>query len=214
MFASIAARYDFANHFLSAGLDHSWRRRATAHVRAWQPDIILDIAAGSGDLTLSLQQALPNASVIALDFCEPMLQRARKKNARRLVVADSLHLPFATDSIEAITVAFGLRNMNSWNHALAEMRRALREGGHLLVLDFSVPAPPLRWLYRPYLHYLLPRIAALLTGSKSAYDYLGASIEQFPHGASMRALFAQEGLSDVRAEPLTGGIVSLYTGMK
>jgi demethylmenaquinone methyltransferase/2-methoxy-6-polyprenyl-1,4-benzoquinol methylase len=214
MFARIAGRYDFANHLLSAGFDYGWRRQAAARVRAWQPKVIVDLAAGTGDLSLALKRASPEASVVAVDFCEPMLQRARQKGVSLRVAADALQLPFAPGSIDAITVAFGLRNMSSWSRALAEMRGCLRDGGHLLVLDFSVPAPPLRWIYRAYLHHLLPRVAALVTGARGAYAYLGDSIEEFPHGATMCALFEQEGFREVRAEPLTGGIVSLYSGTR
>ena len=114
MFAAIAERYDFANHFLSAGFDYSWRRRAAARVRGWHPEMIVDIAAGSGDLSLALKRAAPHASVIALDFCEPMLRHAEKKGVAFLVVADALQLPLPNESVDAITVAFGLRNMNSW----------------------------------------------------------------------------------------------------
>src|SRR5688500_18649696 len=128
MFAAIAPRYDFANHFLSAGLDYAWRRRAAGRVRNWQPRIILDVAAGSGDLSLALMRACPEASVVALDFCEPMLARARGKGVTHMLVADALQLPLSDESVDAVTVAFGLRNMSSWSAALAELRRVLRPG--------------------------------------------------------------------------------------
>jgi demethylmenaquinone methyltransferase/2-methoxy-6-polyprenyl-1,4-benzoquinol methylase len=143
-----------------------------------------------------------------------MLQVARRKGVARLVTADALALPFADEAFDVITVAFGLRNMASWSGALTEMHRVLKPGGHLLVLDFSVPRPPLLWIYRPYLHHVLPRIAALLTQEKAAYDYLGDSIEQFPHGSAMCALLAEAGLDGATSEPLSGGIVSLYTAAR
>lgn len=214
MFAAIAARYDLANHLLSAGIDRSWRRHAAAKVRTWAPGVIVDVAAGSGDLSLALKRACPDACIIALDFCEPMLRCARNKGLTHVVAADALQLPFSNESVDAITVAFGLRNMSSWPGALAQLRRILRTGGHLLVLDFSVPNRPLRWIYRPYLHHILPRLAALITGSKQAYDYLGDSIEEFPHGAGMCALLQTQGFHDARAKPLAGGIVSIYTATR
>jgi demethylmenaquinone methyltransferase / 2-methoxy-6-polyprenyl-1,4-benzoquinol methylase len=110
-----------------------------------------------------------------------------------------------------VTIAFGLRNMESWPDALAEMHRVLAPGGHLLVLDFSVPPPPLRYLYRPYLHYILPRLAAVLTRERAAYDYLGDSIEKFPQGEAMCALIQSAGFAEAHCTPLTGGIVSMYT---
>ena len=214
MFSAIAARYDFANHFLSFGLDFLWRRRAARIVCAWQPERVLDLATGSGDLALALRGACPEALIVGADFCLPMLRVAQSKGLGQLVVADGLRLPFADGAFDVLTVAFGLRNMESWPGALAEMGRVLRPGGHLLVLDFSVPPAPLRWAYRPYLHHVLPRLAALLTGEKSAYDYLGDSIEKFPCGAALCALIGGAGFGDAKCERLSGGIVSLYTARR
>lgn len=214
LFSAIAGRYDLANHLLSGGLDFFWRRRAATIIRTWQPSRILDLATGSGDLALTLRAACPEVLVVGADFCHPMLCVAQRKGLSHLVTADGLALPFADATFDVVTVAFGLRNMASWADALREMRRVLRPGGSLLILDFSVPRPPLVWLYRPYLHYVLPRIAALLTGEKAAYDYLGDSIEQFPHGPQMCALLTEAGLEKPTAEPLSGGIVSLYTARR
>jgi demethylmenaquinone methyltransferase/2-methoxy-6-polyprenyl-1,4-benzoquinol methylase len=140
-----------------------------------------------------------------------MLQEARRKGLTDLVQADALHLPFAGAAFDALTIAFGLRNMENWERALREMARVLRPGGHVLVLDFSVPKRPLRGLYRFYLHRVLPRVAGIVTGDKSAYEYLGASIEEFPQGEKMCALIASAGFREATCQPLTGGIVSLYT---
>lgn len=214
MFASIATRYDLSNHLLSGGMDFLWRRRAAQIVRKWAPARLLDLATGSGDLALALAAACPEMHIIGADFCQPMLQEAQKKGLAQLVVADGLQLPFSSGAFEAVTIAFGLRNMESWSRGLAEMARVLAPGGHLLVLDFSVPPAPLRWVYRPYLRHVLPIIAGLLTGDRGAYDYLGASIEAFPHSEAMCALIREAGLTDAHCEPLTGGIVSLYTAVR
>jgi len=214
LFGEIADRYDLANHLLSGGLDFLWRRRAARIIRGWRPGRILDLATGSGDLALTLRRACPEASVIGADFCPPMLSVARRKGLEHLVAADGLQLPFSDATFDAVTIAFGLRNMASWPGALAEMRRILHPGGHVLVLDFSVPLPPLRWVYRPYLHHVLPRVAALLTGKKAAYDYLGDSIEQFPQGPAMCVMLEEAGFEDPFCEPLSGGIVSLYTARR
>lgn len=214
MFSGIARRYDFANHFLSLGLDYLWRRRAAEIVRRWQPRSLLDLATGSGDLALALHAACPEAMLVGADFCLPMLLVARRKGLRNLVVTDGMRLAFADATFDVVTVAFGLRNMESWPEALAEMARVLTPGGHLLVLDFSVPPAPLRWLYRPYLHHVLPWLAGVLTGEKAAYDYLGDSIEKFPVGPAMCALLAGAGFSEAQCEPLSGGIVALYTARR
>lgn len=211
LFGSIAGRYDLANHLLSGGLDYLWRRRAARIIRGWEPRRILDLATGSGDVALTLRRHCPDAFIAGADFCVPMLREARRKGAGPVVAADGLALPFASASFDVVTVAFGLRNMASWAGALGEMRRVLRPGGHVLILDFSVPPPPLRWIYRPYLHRLLPAVAGLLTGQRTAYEYLGESIEKFPSGPAMCELLESAGLEQPRAERLTGGIVSLYT---
>ena len=214
MFSAISGRYDLANHLLSGGLDYFWRRRAGRIVKVWKPERILDLATGSGDLALTLRAACPEALVVGADFCLPMLQVAQKKGVSNLVTADGLALPFADATFDVVTVAFGLRNMASWPGALGEMRRVLRPSGHVLILDFSVPPPPLLWVYRPYLHHVLPRVAAFLTNEKAAYDYLGDSIEKFPCGPAMCALLREAAFAESDCRPLSGGIVSLYTASK
>ena len=212
LFGSIARRYDLANHLLSGGLDFFWRRRAAQIVRSWTPERILDLATGSGDVALTLRRACPEAQIVGADFSLPMLREALRKGSGPVVAADGLALPFAEGSFDAVTVAFGLRNMASWPGALREIRRVLRPGGRLLILDFSVPPPPLRWIYRPYLHRVLPWLAGLLTGERGAYEYLGKSIENFPAGEAMCRLLASAGFNEPATEQLSGGIVSLYTG--
>ncbi len=214
LFTSIARRYDLANHLLSGGLDFFWRRHTGRRVQALAPPRILDLATGSGDLALTLRAACPDSLVVGADFCPPMLAEAQRKGVRDLVAGDGLRLPFSAGTFDVVTVAFGLRNMASWPDALGEMGRVLRTGGHLFVLDFSLPPPPLRWLYRPYLHHVLPRLAGLLTGEKAAYDYLGDSIEAFPHGPAMCALIESAGFTAAQATPMTGGIVTLYSACR
>lgn len=214
IFSAIAGRYDAANHVLSGGLDFLWRARAVRMVGEWKPRAVLDLATGSGDLALAMQKAMPGACVVGADFCLPMLEVAAGKGLRPLVVADGTRLPFADGSFDAVTVAFGLRNMESWPGALREMGRVLQPGGHLLVLDFSMPRPPLAGLYRFYLHRVLPLFAALITGNRSGYKYLGESIEKFPSGDAMCELIRAGGFNEAAAEPLAAGIVSIYTARK
>jgi demethylmenaquinone methyltransferase / 2-methoxy-6-polyprenyl-1,4-benzoquinol methylase len=148
--------------------------------------------------------------VLGSDFCIPMLKMAKKRQVEYLVVADGLALPFADASFDVITVAFGLRNMAFLERALAEMARATRSGGHVVILDFSLPSGPLLPAYRFYLHFVLPRLAGWLTGEPAAYQYLGDSIESFPRGAAMTGLMEAAGFVKAIARPLSGGIVTAY----
>jgi demethylmenaquinone methyltransferase/2-methoxy-6-polyprenyl-1,4-benzoquinol methylase len=143
-----------------------------------------------------------------------MLEIARGKGVANTVVADALQLPFESGSFDCVTVAFGLRNMADWDRALSEMRRVLRAGGHLLVLDFSIPTGALRPAYRFYLHRCLPLLASIVTGQKAAYDYLGGSIEKVPSGSAMIDLIERNGFANATAEPVTGGIATIYTAAK
>ncbi|MFZ4774352.1 MAG: ubiquinone/menaquinone biosynthesis methyltransferase [Terrimicrobiaceae bacterium] len=214
-FASIAGRYDLANHLLSGGLDFLWRARVSRLVAEANPSHILDLATGSGDLAIALQKACPSAKVTGADFCLPMLEEARKKMVPRLVQADGLALPFRENTFDAVTVAFGLRNMASWDKALAEMCRVLRPGGLLVVLDFSLPSRgPLRAAYRLYLHHVLPRIAGWATGRAEAYEYLGESIEAFPSGPGMVSLMERQQLRCEAPRQMCFGVVSLYAARK
>jgi demethylmenaquinone methyltransferase/2-methoxy-6-polyprenyl-1,4-benzoquinol methylase len=215
MFGSIARRYDLANHLLSCGCDFLWRKRAARIVSEWNPKNVVDLAAGTGDLTVALEKALPGSEVTAADFSEEMLAIAKLKGVRRVVTADALSLPFGDRSFDCVTIAFGLRNITDWSRALREMSRILSDNGHVLIMDFSLPQGPiLRGPYRFYLHRLLPIFGSLLTGKKSAYDYLGDSIEQFPGGDAMLRLIEANGFRDATAEPLSGGIVTIYTATK
>ncbi|MDP9253801.1 MAG: ubiquinone/menaquinone biosynthesis methyltransferase [Verrucomicrobiota bacterium] len=214
MFGCIARRYDLANHLLSGGTDFLWRARAAKLVERWQPSRVLDLATGSGDLALAIARRLPNAAIVGADFSLEMLAIAREKGVRETVIADALHLPFADRSFDCVTVAFGLRNMADWGAALREMARVLDDEGHLLVLDFSLPASVFRAPYRIYLHHCLPRLAALVTGQRGAYDYLGASIEDFPSGREMLRLIEASGFANANAQPMTGGIVTMYSAEK
>jgi len=214
-FSSIAKRYVLANHCLSFGMDLLWRRRVARIVAECRPRLVLDVATGSGDLAFAVRRAVPEATVVGTDFCAPMLVEAAKRGLALLFVADGLALPMASESVDALTVGYGLRNMAGWGAALAEFRRVLKPGGLLVVLDFSLPrAAWLREPYRLYLHHVLPRIAALITGNREAYAYLGDSIERFPSGGAMRRLVESRGYDEVRCLPLLGGISSVYTARR
>ncbi len=215
LFSDIAGRYQVVNHILSGGLDFYWRAIAVRLIRPWNPSMVLDVATGSGDLAMAISKACPQARVVGADFCAPMLEVARRNGLPELVVADGMSLPLADQNFDVVAAAFGLRNMASWEKGLSEMARVLRPGGHLLILDFSLPElPVIRPLYRFYLHHILPHIAGLATGRKDAYEYLGESIEQFPSGEKMTSLIESCGFKNAKSHPLTLGTVSIYTAIR
>jgi demethylmenaquinone methyltransferase/2-methoxy-6-polyprenyl-1,4-benzoquinol methylase len=213
-FARIADRYVCTNHVLSCGADYWWRDVVTTRIRGWNPDRVLDVASGTGDLALEIQRQCPDCEVIATDFCAEMLAHAARRGVARTLVADALKLPFPDGEFDGVTVAFGLRNMTDYPTALREMLRVLKPGGHLVILDFSLPDGWLRAPYRLYLHHILPRLAGWLTGHRDAYEYLGGSIETFPSGTAMTGLLESCGFCETRATPLTGGVVSIYQGTR
>jgi demethylmenaquinone methyltransferase/2-methoxy-6-polyprenyl-1,4-benzoquinol methylase len=213
-FARIADRYVMANHVMSCGMDVWWRKRVAWKIRQWNANNLLDVASGTGDLALAIQDTCPSIDITATDFCAEMLEHASQRGMRKTMVADALHLPYADASFDVVTVAFGLRNMADYPAALKEMNRVLRSGGKLLVLDFSLPNGILRAPYRWYLHNILPRVAGWITQQKDAYEYLGASIEQFPQGEVMCQLMRDNHYTSAEVETLTFGVVSMYVATK
>jgi len=214
-FGKIAGRYVLTNHVLSLGIDVLWRKKVAREVAALAPRRVLDLATGSGDLAAAVQEKCPEARVLGADFSPPMLQQARQLGLGNLIVADAMNLPVVDGAFDAVTVAFGLRNMACWADALQEMARVLRPGGMLFVLDFSLPALPLlRRAHLFYLRRIMPRIAGILTGERGAYEYLCSSIEKFPSGDAMCGLLRANGFATARAVPLSCGIASLYIAGK
>ena len=218
MFARIAKRYDLANHLLSGGIDYLWRQRLVRKVHDRHPIAVLDLATGSGDVVFALADGLPRGSQLTgMDFCQPMLDEAVKKRAGNPQWAsiefkqgDGMSLPLPDSSFDALTISFGLRNMADRHKALSEMRRVLRPGGHLFVLEFSQPYFWFKPVYYSYLKFLLPGVASAVTGDRSAYEYLCGSIASFPGREKMSAEISKAGFRTVRATPLTFGIVALH----
>jgi demethylmenaquinone methyltransferase/2-methoxy-6-polyprenyl-1,4-benzoquinol methylase len=214
-FAGIASRYVLANHVLSLGIDCLWRRTTAKRIAALDPQRILDLATGSGDLAQAVQAACPRAKVLGADFSVPMMREAQARKFHTLIAADGLALPFQDAVFDVVTVAFGLRNMASWPDALQEMSRVIRPGGRLFVLDFSIPRTPgLRQGYLFYLKRIMPRIAGWITGQREAYEYLCGSIERFPSGKDMEKLITANGFQSAAGTPLTFGIASLYEAVR
>ncbi len=223
MFGRIARRYDVANRLLSGGADVWWRRRLVATTHRAAPRATLDLATGSGDVALALARALPpETCVTGMDFCAPMLAEAEKKRAAarglRAKVAfragDALALPLADASMDAVTIAFGLRNLADRARGLTEMRRVLRPGGRLLVLEFSQPQAWFRPLYFFYLRTILPALARLVTGDRSAYEYLCGSIAEFPNHQKLAEEIRSAGFARVSVTRMTFGIVALHEAEK
>ena len=228
MFGRIAPGYDAANRVLSFGVDALWRRRLVRGVEAaFRPGsrrTILDIAAGTHDVSLALVRGVPGSTVLAVDFCLPMLLAGKGKLARageyarrRItpVAGNGLCLPLKDASVDAVTVSFGLRNMRPREDALAEAYRVLTPGGVFHILEFS-SAKGRIWggLYNLYLTKILPCIGGCITGDKEAYAYLARTIEGFPEAAALADELTAAGFREVAAQKLWGGIVYLHTGKK
>ncbi|MCC8194768.1 MAG: ubiquinone/menaquinone biosynthesis methyltransferase [Deltaproteobacteria bacterium] len=228
MFGRIASGYDAANRILSFGVDTLWRRRLVKGVEAaFAPGSrrrILDLAAGTYDVSLALVRSVPGASVLAADFCLPMLQAGKgkldaagayAKGRIRPIAGDALRLPLKDGSVDAVTVSFGLRNMRPRADALAEAHRVLTPGGVFHILEFGTARGRI-WggLYNVYLTRILPLVGGMVTGDREAYEYLAGTIEAFPEAAVLSEELRQAGFRDVAARKLWGGIVYLHTGKK
>jgi len=218
MFSGIAGRYDFLNHLLSANVDKRWRRKVRAKLEKTLDDpnaIVLDVACGTGDLSIELHHEA-KARVIGTDFCRPMLSIAKEKEPSiPLVEGDAMALGFADKTFDAVTIAFGLRNLSNVADGLAELSRILRPGGKLVILEFSSPAVPgFRNAFNFYFSNVLPRIGGLVSGSRDAYEYLPHSVSKFPDQKNLIAMMRKAGFVNVEYSNLTGGIAAIHQGIK
>lgn len=218
MFSGIAGRYDLLNHLLSMNIDKRWRRkvRRLLDQELAKPDaVVLDVACGTGDLSIELQRDA-TARVIGTDFCRPMLSVAQEKAAAiPFIEGDAMNLSFADNSFDAATIAFGLRNLSNFRDGLKELHRVLKPGGRLVVLEFSSPVVPgFRGLFNFYFANILPRIGGLVSGERGAYEYLPDSVSKFPNQKNLAKLFEETGFAKVEYSNLTGGIAAIHTGIK
>jgi demethylmenaquinone methyltransferase/2-methoxy-6-polyprenyl-1,4-benzoquinol methylase len=218
MFAGIAGKYDLLNHVLSLNIDKTWRRKVRhqlADVLSRSDARVLDVACGTGDLSIELQRDSA-ARVIGTDFCRPMLSVAREKDAKiPYVESDAMKLSFPDGSFDAVTIAFGLRNLPNYQDGLVELGRVLKPGGRLVILECShPPIPVFREVYDFYFNRVLPKIGALVSGSGSAYTYLPNSVAKFPDQKTLTGMMATAGFSNVTYRNLTGGIAALHSGVK
>ncbi len=222
MFSRISPKYDFLNHFLSGNIDKRWRKLVTKRLESVLNDknaLVLDVACGTGDLALEMQKSA-KAKVIGTDFCRPMLEIAKEKNApENLTIpyleADGMNLSFADETFDAVTIAFGLRNFSNWKEGLKELQRILKTGGKLVILEFSAPiVPGFRQLFQFYFTKILPKIGGVVSGSRGAYEYLSESVARFPDQKGLMKMMLENGFSDVEYKNLTGGIAAIHIGIK
>ncbi|MBV9760993.1 MAG: bifunctional demethylmenaquinone methyltransferase/2-methoxy-6-polyprenyl-1,4-benzoquinol methylase UbiE [Acidobacteriaceae bacterium] len=220
MFAAIAPRYDFINHLLSFNIDRLWRRdlrKSLAPVLGRPTAKVLDLCCGTGDVLLAFE-ARASAFVFGADFCHEMLASAQRKalSARRpalLFEADALQLPIADSSLDAVSIAFGFRNLANYESGLRELYRVLKPGGRLAILEFSHPRGLVRAAYTLYSRLVLPAVGSLLSGSRNAYAYLPVSIDRFPRAPELRDRMNAAGFA-TEFRLLTGGIAALHTATK
>ncbi len=226
MFDAIAGQYDFLNHLLSLGIDRRWRRRAVREAALQADSVVLDLCTGTADLALAaLADGPPEGArrrrVIGVDFAATMLRIGREKLARlgetraKLVRADAMSIPLPDACVDAVTIGFGIRNVQRPEIAAREMLRVLKPGGRLAILEFGTPAlPGLRGAYLFYFRHVLPRIGRLISRHNDAYSYLPASVAAFPSPDAFVALLRDAGFSEVAVDSLTFGIVYLFKARK
>jgi len=222
MFAGIAPRYDFINHLLSFRIDRAWRKALMERLTPvlQRPDAtVLDLCCGTGDVLLEFQR-VATMPVLGADFCHPMLIAAREKAAQQgfaaaLFEADALQLPLAENTLDAISISFGFRNLANYARGLAELHRVLKPGGVLAILEFShPPGLVMKTAYGVYSRVLLPIIGTLISGSREAYGYLPDSIRKFPQAEELRQMMNGVGLVNTKYQLLTGGIAALHLALK
>lgn len=220
MFDAIAPRYDLLNHLLSAGIDRRWRRAAIRSLGLTGRETLVDVCTGTADV--ALEAGAGASRVVGVDFAGAMLALGRRKVVAAnetgriiLIRGDAMRLPVATGVADAVTVAFGIRNVEQPEVACAEMARVLRRGGRLAILEFGMPrVPGLGRLYGWYFTRVLPRLGRFISGHGGAYSYLPASVGAFPPPTAFMGMLREAGFTDVAARSLTFGIVHLYTGVR
>ncbi len=220
MFNNIAPNYDFLNHFLSFGMDFYWRKKAVKMIKN-NPKKILDIATGTADFAI-IASKIKKASITGIDISNKMIEIGKKKIEKKgleqkikLQLADSENLPFPSNSFDAITVGFGVRNFENLNEGLSEIKRVLRPGGYLVILEPSTPELfPMKQLHKLYFKIILPFIGKLISKDKKAYEYLPKSVEAFPKKKIFIDILKKIGLKSCKHIPLTFGIVDLYIAIK
>lgn len=222
MFDSIAHSYDFLNHCLSLGIDRRWRRAAVESLRPYAPQRILDVATGTGDFAMLAARTLKPAALLGVDISEGMLDVGRRKvqaagmaGVVSFAKDDCMALSQPAGSFDAVMVAYGVRNFEDLDRGLAEMRRVLRDGGRLVIIELTAPRRfPMRQLFWLYSHVLMPLLGRLISRDSRAYTYLPATMEAFPQGEQMQRILTAAGFREVRFRRFTFGLSTLYTAAK
>jgi demethylmenaquinone methyltransferase/2-methoxy-6-polyprenyl-1,4-benzoquinol methylase len=222
MFNDISSRYDLLNHLLSFGIDYTWRRKFVRQLSRYTPKQVLDVATGTGDLAILVGSLATVQQVIGIDNASNMIIIAKDKVLQnkfnnKIVFrdGDAEAIPFPDGSFDAVTVAFGVRNYENLEKGLTEMRRVLRSGGVLMILEFSHPeAIPWKQLYGFYAKYIIPLIGRLVSKHKQAYTYLPESVSAFPSGKDFTKILSKLGVKNVTRRTLTFGIATIYSGEK
>jgi len=222
MFDHIAFRYDFLNRFLSAGTDIRWRKKAIAQLASLQPQSILDVATGTGDMAIMMARQFPAAKIIGIDISEGMLEKGREKLLKanlggrvNLQSGDSETINYPPASFDAVSVAFGVRNFENLEKGLREIYRVLIPGGKLIILEFSKPKTiGIKQLYNLYMGFLAPQIGKLFCKDKDAYQYLNDSVQRFPEGKEFDDILQSVGFTHTTCKNLSFGICSIYAGIK
>lgn len=222
MFDNISGRYDFLNHFLSAGIDIIWRKKAIRRLKKEKPQLLLDVATGTGDLALEAQRILRPEKIIGVDISKGMLEIGREKIKKKkledrivLQEGDSENLQFADNYFDAVIVSYGVRNFENLEKGLQEMARVVKQGGSVVILEFSRPRRfPFKQLFHVYFRYILPFIGKLISRDKSAYTYLPESVQAFPEGTTFVEILKRSGFSEATWIPLTFGISAIYHARK
>lgn len=222
MFDDIAFRYDFLNRFLSAGVDVRWRKKAIRQLADKQPRLLLDVATGTADMAIMASGILHPQKITGIDISDGMLEIGRKKIEKlglqkniELLNGDSETINFKNDSFDAVTVAFGVRNFENLEKGLLEIKRVLKPGGKLVVLEFSRPKMAgTKFFYNLYMKIVAPNMGKLFSKNRSAYQYLDESIKKFPEGKDFTAILDKLGYSNIYSKPLSLGICSIYCGEK
>jgi len=222
MFDKIAFRYDFLNRFLSVGIDRGWRKKAIRELDDIRPKSILDVATGTADMPVMMIKQLHPERITGIDISEGMLEWGKQKitalklgNQISLETGDAEDIPFGDASFDAVTVAFGVRNFQNLEKGLSEMRRVLRPGGKLVILEFSKPARGFFLpFYRTYLRFIAPRIGKMVSGNAEAYKYLNDSVNAFPEGVIFAGIMEKCGYRQIRLQKLSLGICTVYSGSR